>query len=217
MALDGGTPERLTTNGGSKSEVGLSPDGKIVSFLQGGDLWLRYMGTGDLVQATRVGVAPRGTVPLGTYYRPDVEIGRYTWGGDTPAYAWSPDGAYIAVQYVDRRKVRETPYPYYLGEETVANLHRRGYPGDDNEIRTIGFYGVASGELRLVDLAVAGVDSDPRLLLVAARRPAGRPRGRHCRRSLAGDDRSGVARTARGLARPPRQPRLHRHRVDLAQ
>ena len=65
---------------------------------------------------------------------------------------WSPDSRWIAVHYVDRRAVRKTPFPYYLTEETSLNMLRRGYPGDSNEVRTIGFYQVASGTLKLVDL-----------------------------------------------------------------
>ena len=89
-------------------------------------------------------------VPLGRYNRPDVEIGSYVWGG--PSYAWSPDSRTIAVHYVDRRNMRKVPFPHYLGKETIANNVRRGYPGDPNEYRPIGFLSVESGDLNLLDL-----------------------------------------------------------------
>ena len=72
------------------------------------------------------------------------------WGG--PTYAWSPDSRTIAVHYVDRRNMRKVPFPHYLGKETIANNVRRGYPGDPNEFRTIGFFSVESGNLNLLDI-----------------------------------------------------------------
>ena len=79
-----------------------------------------------------------------------VEIGPYVWGG--PTYAWAPDSRTVAVHYVDRRGMRSVPFPDYLGEETVPNTVRRGYPGDPNEVRTVGLLRVESGELTLLDL-----------------------------------------------------------------
>jgi dipeptidyl-peptidase-4 len=151
IAVTGGSPERLTTDGGGKTALAVSPDGRYLSFLKDGDLWLYHAGGKQLVRATRVGVPPVGTVPLGTYFAPDVEIGQDVWGGGPP-YLWSPDSRHIAVQHVDRRHLRTVPFPYYLGDETTVNQLRRSYPGDDNEARTLGFYGVTTGELRLIDL-----------------------------------------------------------------
>jgi dipeptidyl-peptidase 4 len=146
----GGAPSQLTHTRGSKSSIGVSPDGRFVSWLQDGDLWLRNQQTGDAVQATHVGMPGPGTIPLGTYNRPDVEFGRYVWGGGVPAYLWSPDSRLIALHYVDRREVRKVPFPYYLEEETTANVLRRGYPGDHDEVRTIALYTVNSGTLRML-------------------------------------------------------------------
>lgn len=146
----GGEGARLTATGGGKSNLAVSPDGRYASFLQAGDLWLLDLKTNVLTQATRIGVPSISKVPLGTYDRPDVEIGPYVWGG--PTYQWSPDSLTIAVHYVDRRKMRIVPFPYYLGDETLVNNHRRGYPGDPNEHRTVGFYDIESGKLKLLDL-----------------------------------------------------------------
>jgi dipeptidyl-peptidase-4 len=147
---DGAQLTQLTRTGGSKSDLGVSPDGRYLSFLQGGDLWLFNQQTGGLVRATHVGVPGPGTVPLGTYNRPDVEFGRYVWGGGVPAYVWSPDSRHIALHYVDRRQTRKVPFPYYLSEETGANVLRRGYPGDHAEIRTIAFYSLDEGRVRML-------------------------------------------------------------------
>ena len=150
VSFANGDGERLTETGGDKSDLAVSPDGRYASFLQDGDLWLFHLGTSTLTRATEVSVPSISSVPLGRYNRPDVEIGPYVWGG--PTYAWSPDSRTIAVHYVDRRNMRTVPFPYYLGKETLVNNLRRGYPGDPNEHRTIGFYGVESGDLTLLDL-----------------------------------------------------------------
>ena len=141
---------RLPTDPGSKSSLAVSPNGRYASFLQAGDLWLLELGSKELTQATDVGVDPISSIPLGTYNRPDVEIGPYVWGG--PTYRWSPDSQTIAVHHVDRRHMRVVPFPYYLDDETTLNKLRRGYPGDANEHRTVGFYDINSGDLNLLDL-----------------------------------------------------------------
>jgi dipeptidyl-peptidase-4 len=146
----GGPGEKLTNTGGGKSDLAVSPDGRNASFLLEGDLWLLDLSTRVLTRATAVGVPSISSVPLGRYDRPDVEIGPYVWGG--PTYKWAPDSRTIAVHFVDRRQMRVVPFPYYLGEETIVNNHRRGYPGDPNEHRTVGFYHVDTGELELLDL-----------------------------------------------------------------
>jgi len=150
VSFANGHGKRLTETGGNKSNLTVSPDGRYASFLQDGDLWLFHLGTSTLTRATEVSVPSISSVPLGRYNRPDVEIGPYVWGG--PTYAWSPDSRTIAVHYVDRRNLRTVPFPYYLGKETLVNNLRRGYPGDPNEHRTIGFYGVESGDLTLLNL-----------------------------------------------------------------
>ncbi|MEM9382246.1 MAG: prolyl oligopeptidase family serine peptidase [Planctomycetota bacterium] len=140
----------LTPDARGASSLDVSPDGRFVSFLKDGDLWLFETTSGELRQATSVGVPSISKLPLGRYHRPDVEIGSYVWGG--PTYAWSPDGRTIAVHHVDRRNLRVVHFPDYLAEDTDPNPVRRGYPGDPNELRTVGFLGVDGGDLTLLDL-----------------------------------------------------------------
>ena len=143
-------PSQLARIGGEPSNLAISPNGTYASFLKDGDLWLVRLASGDVVQATKVGVPFIGTAQLGTYARPDVEIGPYVWGG--PTYLWAPDSQTIAVHYVDRRNVRKVPFPSYLGRETQPNEIRRAYPGDANEHRTVGLLAVESRQLQLLEL-----------------------------------------------------------------
>ena len=144
--------ERVTTDGGDKSDLTISPDGQHVAFLRDGDLWLLSSGERTARRLTSVGVPPIGAIPLGTYHRPDVEIGSATWGGDAPAYAWSPDSRTIAVHYVDRRGVPVFRMPYYLGDSTRPNLVRRSAPGMANEVRKVGLLQIAAPALQFIEL-----------------------------------------------------------------
>jgi len=152
LPADGGAPLRLSTDGGDKSDLTISPDGKQVAYLSNGDLYTLPLGSSTPVRRTDVAVRPVGRVPLGTYYRPDVEIGSATWGGDAPSYAWSPDSRTIAVHYVDRRGVPTIDIPYYLGTKPVMNALRRSAPGDANEVRKIGLLDVNTKQLRFIEL-----------------------------------------------------------------
>jgi dipeptidyl-peptidase-4 len=152
VPADGGTPARLTTTGGDKSDLTISPDGAQLAYLSGGDLYLLPLQATTPVRLTNVAVPPISTVPLGTYNRADVEIGSATWGGDAPSYAWAPDAKSIAVHVVDRRGVPTLNMPYYLGAAPVMNQVRRSAPGDVNEVRKIGLVDVATRQLRFIEL-----------------------------------------------------------------
>ena len=153
VEIDGAEPERLPGQPGGASHLAFSPDGRYLSFLRAGDLWLWDRKSNERVQATEVGVPPVGTVPGGRYFRPDVEFGTYIWDAGKPTYVWSPNARYIALHYEDRRGMRKVPFPYYLDEETVPNFIRRRYPGDFDEIRAVALYSVAEGRFRSVPLA----------------------------------------------------------------
>ncbi|MCC7051853.1 MAG: prolyl oligopeptidase family serine peptidase [Gemmatimonadaceae bacterium] len=151
-APDGGTVSRLTAGGGDKSDVRIAPDGRQVAWLSDGDVFVMSFATARATRLTSLAVRPLGTVPLGTYFRADVEIGSATWGGDAPSFAWSPDSRTIAVHYVDRRGVPVLGIPYYLGKAPLVNQVRRSAPGDANEVRKVGLLDVSSATLRFIEL-----------------------------------------------------------------
>ena len=155
VAASGGTPERLPV-GDDVSDVALSPDGTRVTFLRDGDLWWWTRGAAAPERLTSIGVAGIGTVPLGTYNRPDREVGTGVWGADWLPYAWSPDGQTIAFHASDRRHLRAVPFPSYLGPETIESSLRRGYPGDENERRTLSLLRVGTRAIELVPLEAPG-------------------------------------------------------------
>lgn len=140
VPLDGARPQPLTRSPGPKIAPAFSPDQQTLSFLQGNDLWLLNMKTGELKQATNQGVPPIGVVLEAAW--PDAGFG---------LYRWSPDGRYIALLFSDRRKVRKMLFPNYLTEEiTVASI-RHPAPGD-REVgeQAVALYSVESGTLRFL-------------------------------------------------------------------
>ena len=155
LSSDGGTAEPLPVGDGV-SDVSPSPDGSRIAFLRDGDLWLWRLSGGAAERLTAVGVPGIGVVPLGTYNRADAEVGTGVWGADWLPYAWSPDGRSIAFHMVDRRHIRRVPFPYYLGPETGVNELRRGYPGDENERRSIGIVDLRSKGVRMIPLDAPG-------------------------------------------------------------
>jgi dipeptidyl-peptidase-4 len=153
---DSGGPARIEL-GGPAANLSLSPDGTRLAFLRDGDLWLWPLDASAAPERlTRVAVAGIARVPLGTYNRADVEIGAGIWGASWRPFAWAPDGRTIALHQVDRRHIRRVPFPSYLGDETIANELRRGYPGDENERRTLHLLDVATRRLRPITLEAPG-------------------------------------------------------------
>jgi len=149
---DGTGLMRLTDTPGDRYALSFSPDGRFLSFLQEGDLWLWHQATGHLVRATRMAEPAIGKVEHNVccgpgYSRPDLELS---------SYQWSPDSRYVALHLDDRRRIRKVLIPNYLGEETWVNELRRDYPGDNDHLRDIAIYSVAEGRLRVLGLADAG-------------------------------------------------------------
>jgi dipeptidyl-peptidase 4 len=132
---DGGEPETLGYGGGS---LAISPDGRYLSMLRQGDLWLVDLTTFEIRQATQLGRPGIATVPIGAFVRPDAYIGRYQW---------APDSSRIALEYIDQREVRRVPFPSYLHEEPLLHEVRRPYPGDTDLVRRVGVLTIGEPEI----------------------------------------------------------------------
>lgn len=152
----GGTPRQLPVGSGV-SDVSFSPDGTRIAFLRSGDLWV-WSPTGSAApeRMTTVAIDGIAKVPLGTYNRADREVGTGVWGADWMPYTWAPDGRSIALHLVDRRHIRRVPFPSYLGSETTVSELRRGYPGDENERRSLAILRVDTRQLEPLSLAEPG-------------------------------------------------------------
>ena len=152
----GGTPRQRQVGSGV-SELSLSPDGSRIAFLREGDLWTwTRNGKAPPERLTSLAVAGIARVPLGTYNRADMEVGTGVWGASWSPYAWAPDGRTIAIHIVDRRHIRRVPFPSYLANETVVSELRRGYPGDENERRTLALLRIDTKLLDTIRLEAPG-------------------------------------------------------------
>jgi len=140
---DGAGLTELTRTAEAEYAPGFSPDGRYLSYLREGDLWLWNQASGENVRVTRVGVPPVGLISGGEFSDFDIEYA---------SYVWSPDGSTIALLFEDRSKVRQVLIPDYLAEETRVVPQRRDYPGDNDHIRRLALYPVAEGRPRPIDL-----------------------------------------------------------------
>jgi hypothetical protein len=59
----GGAPERLSESSASRGQLDFSPDGRFLSWVEEGDLWLSSQSTGEVVRAVRIGAPAIGVVP----------------------------------------------------------------------------------------------------------------------------------------------------------
>ncbi len=140
---DGANLRPLTNAEADRGALDFSPDGRFLSWLQDGDLWLWNQKINEAVQATKIGVAEIGAVDGARYTRLDREYS---------SYEWSEDSRYVALHLDDRRDIRQEPIPNYIGERTEMRYLRRDYPGDHDHIRAIEIYSVGGGRTRRVEL-----------------------------------------------------------------
>jgi dipeptidyl-peptidase-4 len=143
VSAEGGTPEVVTSARASRSDLSYSPDGRTLSWIQEGDLWLSRQGEAEPVRATAIGIAAIGFIPGARYNRPERGIS---------SYRWSPDSRYVALEVEDLRNVRKEAIPDYLDGDTHLRYLRRDYPGDTDRVHSIWIYSVESGGIERVPL-----------------------------------------------------------------
>ena len=137
VGSDGGTTEQLTVSRASRSQLAFSPDGRFLSWVEEGDLWLWNQANQERVRATNVGEPAIGVVPGARYSRLDREI---------VSYRWSPDSRHLALEIDDRTNVRKEPIPNYIGEATHTRHLRRDYPGENDFVRAVEIYSIADAK-----------------------------------------------------------------------
>ena len=153
--IGAGRAQRLTRTPEAEAEVSLSPDGRLVAFVRGGNLVV-------------VDVEGRSEHPLTTDGGDRIRNGQLDWvyqeeiygRGNFRGYWWSPDSTRIAYLQLDDRAVPTFTVldhiPYHPGVEHWE------YPkaGDANPVVRLGMVRAAGGPTTWTDLA-GYAPSDP--------------------------------------------------------
>ncbi|REJ86159.1 MAG: S9 family peptidase [Acidobacteria bacterium] len=146
--FDGAAPtvERLTFD--PQEEVGeeFSPDGRFVSFVRGGDLFLLDLESGRERPLTSGGSDELLFGRLDWVYQEEI-YGR----GNFKGYWWSPDSRRIALLRFDESPVREFTVVDHIEDPPKVEVTNYPKAGDPNPIVTLGVIPVVGGEARWLD------------------------------------------------------------------
>jgi dipeptidyl-peptidase-4 len=131
-----------------------SPDGKLVSYIHGNDLFVKNLESGKVTKLTKDG--KRNKIINGTtdwVYEEEFSI--------TKAYGWSPDSRMIAFLRFDEKEVKEFSMAMY-GQLYPENYEFK-YPkaGEDNSKVTAHVVNVKSGKIS--NLPMVSYEYIPRL------------------------------------------------------
>ena len=137
---------RLTHNPEEEVGASFSPDGRMVSFVRGNNLYVEDIASQREHALTRDGSAKILNGRLDWVYQEEL-YGRGNFG----AYWWSPDSTRIAFLRMD-----EAPVPEFVVVDQIPleqNVEITPYPkaGDPNPIVKLGVVNAAGGEVRWVD------------------------------------------------------------------
>ncbi|HST51585.1 MAG TPA: S9 family peptidase [Pyrinomonadaceae bacterium] len=146
--LNSDTAARLTTDPEEESEEDFSSDGRMVSFVRGGDLYVIDLATRHERRLTKTGSDTTFNGRLDWVYEEEV-YGR----GNKRGYWWSPDSTRIAYLSLDEKPVHDFPVVDHIPRRQV--LEDTPYPlaGDPNPFAKLGIVEAAGGDTRWVDTA----------------------------------------------------------------
>lgn len=144
--LTSGKAKRLTSTKDEEKEADFSPDGRMVSFVRGNNLFVVDIATGRETQLTRDGGEKILNGYLDWVYEEEL-YGR----GNNRGYWWSPDSTHIAFLRTD-----EAPVPkFVLADDTVMNqtIENTDYPqaGDPNPLVKLAAVNVKTRLVKFVD------------------------------------------------------------------
>jgi dipeptidyl-peptidase-4 len=138
---------RLTSNPDEEIVAGFSPDGRMISFVRGGNLYVE-----DLSMQRRERALTRDGGP-------EIFNGRLDWvyqeelygRGNFGAYWWSPDSSKIVFLRLDERPVPEFPVTDHIPVDQILELTNYPKAGDNNPVVKLGVVNAAGGDVQWVD------------------------------------------------------------------
>lgn len=138
---------RLTTNPDEEVGEAFSPDGRLISFIRGNNLYVEDLGTQRRERAlTRDGSEKILNGRLDWVYQEEL-YGRGNFG----AYWWSPDSTKIAFLRIDENPVPNFPVVDHIPTDQV--LENTPYPkaGDPNPTVKLGIANTVGGDTQWVN------------------------------------------------------------------
>ncbi len=138
---------RLTSNPDEEVGEGFSPDGRMVSFVRGGNLYVEDLSMQRRERAlTRDGSETILNGRLDWVYQEEL-YGRGNFG----AYWWSPDSTRIAFLRIDEHPVPNYPVVDHIPIEQKLELTPYPKSGDPNPIVKLGLVNAAGGDVTWID------------------------------------------------------------------
>lgn len=138
---------RLTSNPDEEVGEGFSPDGRMVSFVRGNNLYVEDLGMQRRERAlTNDGSAKILNGRLDWVYQEEL-YGRGNFG----AYWWSPDSTRIAFLRIDEHPVPEFPVVDHIPLHQTLELTPYPKAGDPNPTVKLGMVNAAGGEVQWAD------------------------------------------------------------------
>ncbi len=140
------TAKRLTNNSAEELEADFSPDGSMVSFIRGNDIYVVNVATGKETRYTTDGAKNTLNGYLTWVYEEEL-YGR----GQNRGYWWSPDSKSIVFLKSDDSMVPS----FILADDTEIdqNIENTNYPqaGDPNPLVKLGIISIGSTKLTFID------------------------------------------------------------------
>ncbi|HEV3470070.1 MAG TPA: S9 family peptidase [Pyrinomonadaceae bacterium] len=142
-----GTATRLTAGPGEELEEDFSPDGRMVSFVRGNDLYVVDLATQRERQLTSGGGPLLLNAVLDWVYEEEL-YGR----GSRRGYWWSPDSSRIAYLQLDEARVKRFPVVDHIPRGQVLEDTHYPLAGEPNPLVRVGVVSAAGGETVWADL-----------------------------------------------------------------
>ena len=141
---------RLTDTPGTEELATFSPDGRLVAFVRGNNLFVTGLSGGSERALTADGTAEILNGKLDWLYQEEI-YGRGIFRG----YWWSPDSSHVAFLQLDERQVLEYTVVDHMPYRPAIEVTDYPKAGDTNPTVRLGVAGVAGGAVTWIDLGAA--------------------------------------------------------------
>ncbi len=144
--------DQLTETSDDETDPKLSPDGRLVTFLRGPDLYSLEIASGKVRRLTRDGSDTIGNGRLDWVYPEELDLGTAHW--------WSPDSRHVSYLQFDTSRIILYPHADLTEVQAVAEPQRFPKAGTPNPDVRLGVVRANGGRTRWLEEA----DGDDEIL-----------------------------------------------------